>query len=373
MVKLLNRSIQEFCSYISGQDISFACFGVGSQSRRFFENYPDMGARLSFFVDNDPKKQGSSLRIAGKEKPVFLFAKLAENARGNKRPVLLVTSLYAVEILEQLDQCADLDGMETYLLVLMDKARKQDFSFTKGPALIPKKIHYCWFGMGTLPDAFQRYIDGWKRLCPEYEILRHDESNYDVAKNAYMREAYEMQKWGFVSDCARLDIVYHEGGIYLDTDVELVKKPDALLGDRFFCAFQSMGEINTGLGFGSVKKHPFLKELMDAYNGKRFVKEDGALDLTTCTYYQEPVFKRRGFALNGSYQNIGGAVVYPEEVLSPLHLWSGELALTDKTIAIHYYTSTWASEHLRRAVRELRKRYKELETRCRNTATEMGL
>ena len=94
--------------------------------------------------------------------------------------------------------------------------------------MIPKKIHYCWFGGNPMPEKDKKCIESWKRYCPDYEIIRWDESNYDVSKNRYMKEAYEEKKWGFVPDYARLDIIYNEGGIYLDTDVELVKNLDDL-------------------------------------------------------------------------------------------------------------------------------------------------
>ena len=94
--------------------------------------------------------------------------------------------------------------------------------------MIPKKIHYCWFGENPMPDKDLENIESWKKFCPDYEIIRWDESNYDVNKIPYIKEAYECKKYAFVSDYARLDIIYHEGGIYLDTDVEIIKNIDFL-------------------------------------------------------------------------------------------------------------------------------------------------
>ena len=118
--------------------------------------------------------------------------------------------------------------------------------------MIPKKIHYCWFGSGELPDKDKKNIENWKKLCPDYEIIRWDESNYDYKKNKYMKQAYKSKKWGFVPDYARLDILYHHGGIYLDTDVELVRNLDILRYQRAFCGVEKWGNINLGGCSGAV-------------------------------------------------------------------------------------------------------------------------
>ena len=119
--------------------------------------------------------------------------------------------------------------------------------------MIPKVIHYCWFGHNPLPERYKEWIKSWKRYCPDYEIVEWNESNYDVTKHPYMRAAYDAKKWGFVSDYARLDIIYENGGIYLDTDVELVKNLDELLYQEGFAGVDSSGRLSTGLGFGARK------------------------------------------------------------------------------------------------------------------------
>ena len=122
--------------------------------------------------------------------------------------------------------------------------------------MIPKVIHYCWFGGNPIPEKDRRYIEGWKEKCPDYEIIEWNERNYDVSKNKYMAQAYEEKKWGFVSDYARLDLVYQYGGIYFDTDVELLKPLDNLLELEMFCGFESTKYVNFGIGFGAEKENP---------------------------------------------------------------------------------------------------------------------
>ena len=125
--------------------------------------------------------------------------------------------------------------------------------------MIPKKIHYCWFGNNSMPDEYIKYIDGWKKLCPDYSIIRWDESNYDVNKHPFISKAYKDRKWAFVSDYARLDIIYNNGGIYLDTDVQLIKNIDELRRFRAYVGFEAESFINTGLGFGAEKGNIFIK------------------------------------------------------------------------------------------------------------------
>ena len=128
--------------------------------------------------------------------------------------------------------------------------------------MIPKIIHYCWFGGNEIPENDKKCIESWKKYCPDYKIIRWDESNYDYKKNSYMREAYEAKKWGFVPDYARLDIIYNYGGIYLDTDVELLKSLDEILDCEGFFGFESENLVNLGLGFGAVKGNEIIRDMM---------------------------------------------------------------------------------------------------------------
>lgn len=125
---------------------------------------------------------------------------------------------------------------------------------------IPKIIHYCWVGGANKPKSVQYCIDTWKKYCPDYEIIEWNEDNYDFSKNQYMKEAYNSKKWGFVPDYARLDIIYQHGGIYMDTDVEMVASLDSLLEYEGFFGFENTGNgqfyVNCGHGFGAVPNHP---------------------------------------------------------------------------------------------------------------------
>lgn len=145
--------------------------------------------------------------------------------------------------------------------------------------MIPKVIHYCWFGGNPKPEIIQKCIASWKRVCPEWEIVEWNESNYDISKSQFMQEAYASKKWGFVPDYARFDIVYQMGGVYLDTDVELFKSLDDWLKYDAFFAFESGRNIGCGLGFGAEKGHQSVKECLKYYEERHFLI-DGKMDQT---------------------------------------------------------------------------------------------
>ena len=146
--------------------------------------------------------------------------------------------------------------------------------------MIPKIIHYCWFGGNPLPELAQKCIASWKKYCPDYEIIEWNEANYDVSKCAYMKEAYQAKKWGFVPDYARFDIIHNHGGIYLDTDVEIIRSLDGLLENRAFMGFESENYVNPGLIIGGEAGSGEMECIMRWYETHHFMKESGEIDLT---------------------------------------------------------------------------------------------
>ena len=179
--------------------------------------------------------------------------------------------------------------------------------------MIPKIIHYCWFGGNPLPEKDQKCIDSWKKFCPDYKIIEWNESNYDLNRNKYMSDAYKEKKWGFVPDYARFDIIYNEGGFYLDTDVELVKSLDELRSNEAYMGFEGEIWINGGIGFGAEKKNQVIKSLRDMYDDKSFYKEDGEMNLTPSPYYITEFLVNKGLKRDDSMQMIDNMKVYPSE------------------------------------------------------------
>ncbi|MFS1001603.1 glycosyltransferase family 32 protein [Enterococcus casseliflavus] len=210
--------------------------------------------------------------------------------------------------------------------------------------MIPKKIHYCWFGNQPLPESVQKCIDSWIKFCPDYEIIRWDETNYDVKKNPYIAEAYDSGKYAFVSDYARLDIIYEYGGVYLDTDVELLRNLDSLLGYEAFFGLEMPGRIATGLGFGAKKGHGIIKENKIIYESISFFA-NGKYNGKTCIDYTMEVFdKYNKFSTDRIYL-FDDFIVLPTEYLCPINIESGKRKITNNTISIHHYDASWYSNN----------------------------
>ena len=232
---------------------------------------------------------------------------------------------------------------------------------------IPKTIHYCWFGGNPLPEMAVSCIESWKKYCPDYEIVEWNESNFPMDYNDYVREAYEAKKWAFVSDVARLYALVSCGGVYMDTDVELIKPIDSILDYEAISGFESSGEIPTGL-MACEKEHPLFVKLLEDYNGKHFLREDGSLDLTTNVTRITNVCLEYGLVLNNEEQTVGGFTLKPMDWFCPKDHFTGEIHLTDNTLAIHHFGGSWLPEEARCAI-ELIKKYKKfmpkgLATRC---------
>ncbi len=213
--------------------------------------------------------------------------------------------------------------------------------------MIPKKIHYCWFGGNPIPEKDKKCIESWKKFCPDYEIIRWDESNYDIRKNKFISQAYDMKKWAFVSDYARLDIIYNNGGIYLDTDVELVKSLDILLENEAFMGFEKGRVVATGLGFGAIPHQKGIKLLRDSYDNLEFVDSNGKQKSNkdiNCPIINSNILIEHGAVMNDKEQIVHGITLYPTEYFCPLDSATGELKCTDKTFSIHWYNMSWLTD-----------------------------
>jgi len=217
--------------------------------------------------------------------------------------------------------------------------------------MIPKKIHYCWFGKKTIPKKDQKCIASWKKFCPDYEIIEWNEQNYDVTLNAYMEVAYNERKWGFVPDYARFDIIYRYGGFYLDTDVELLKSLDELRVNSAYIGFESEIWLSGGVGFGAVQNNPVIKELRDMYKNKKFKNEDGTLNLTPSPHYITELFVKKGLKRNNQLQIIDGITIYPTDYFGAKDYYTGKINKTVRTISIHHYNASWKTPHQRRMLK----------------------
>lgn len=209
--------------------------------------------------------------------------------------------------------------------------------------MIPKKIHYCWFGRGEKPKLAQKCIASWKKYCPDYEIIEWNEDNFDLDYNAYTRYCYDNKKWAFLSDFVRLVVVAEYGGLYFDTDVELLKSPDELLQYGAFYGFENNSNIATGLGFGAQANHPTILAMRGKYEEVE-PDVDGNYPLIVCPALNTAALIPFGLRLDGSRQNIAGAEILPVEYLNPYDDPTGSLTKTKNTISVHWYSKSWMSK-----------------------------
>lgn len=206
---------------------------------------------------------------------------------------------------------------------------------------IPKILHYCWFGRKPLPPGAQAFIQGWKQRMPSYQVVEWNESNFDVACCEYVREAYESGRFAFVSDYARGQALYLQGGIYLDTDVEVLKPFDDLLLHRSFWGFEAGDFIATST-FGAVPEHDLIRAYLEQYRSRRFLRADGTPDTTTNVEIMTGLWQGQGLLLNNERQVIGNDNLFlPQAFLSPYDYTIGNLTVSPDAYAIHHYAKTW--------------------------------
>lgn len=212
--------------------------------------------------------------------------------------------------------------------------------------MIPKVIHYCWFGRNPKPKEVLDYIETWKKYNPEYEIKEWNEDNFDIHCCKYVWEAYNVKKFAFVSDYARLYALYNEGGIYLDTDVEVRKSFDSLLGNHSFVGWED-NYLGTGV-LASVKSQQWVKDILDTYNGENFISWLGKLNTHPNPYRLNDVLRNYGLKMNHKADVLNTDIaIYPIEVLCANNHEKKKYVITDETISIHHYSGSWSSKKIK--------------------------
>jgi Mannosyltransferase OCH1 and related enzymes len=218
--------------------------------------------------------------------------------------------------------------------------------------MIPKVIHYCWFGGKSFPAEVKKCIQTWKEFCPDFEIVRWDESNIDVNMHPFIKAAYNAKAWAFVSDYARLKIIYEHGGIYLDTDVELLKSLDKICDNECFVAEQQASNyINTGIGFGAIPQHFTIMQMLKEYDSAKF--ELDHKNFLSCPILNTMAFQKLGFSYSSTIQKVGDVTVYPPEFFDPLGTGKGtKYIFSDNTVSVHHYDASWTNgkQRLRRKI-----------------------
>ena len=240
--------------------------------------------------------------------------------------------------------------------------------------MIPKIIHYCWFGRGPLPELAQKCIASWKKYLPDYEIKEWNEDNFDVNIIPYTAEAYQAKKYAFVSDYARFWILYQYGGIYFDTDVEVIRPIDDIVERGNFMGFETDPKpqlnddaseasvapglglgVNPGLGLGVNPGLGIIKKMLDFYEGKHFVHEAVMRNQITVVHIATQVLRENGLKNVGGIQEVAGCFIYPSEYFCPINVTTGRIHVEKNTRTIHHYAGTWVDKKF--SMKEILKRF----------------
>ena len=368
MLKLLYFELKELAEYIRNTNEKVYIYGAGMIGRivipDFLKKY-EIEGYVKAYIDIEPQKHGIYINIGNSKIMIHSTDYLNTVDRDG---LIIITNSHYSPIVELLDTMKNLDGVDAVIFPVLQtqQLKKQNLLSMYGVVkdyskeLIPKVIHYCWFSGKDMPDYLKRCVDSWYRFCSDYEIKRWDESNYDVSKNLYMKQAYEAKKWGFVPDYARLDILYNYGGFYLDTDVELIKPLDSLRGQGAFCGVEKWGNINLGGCSGAIKHHPMLKKLLDYRKNIAFIRDDGTFNLETCGVYETKPFIENGMTVDNTVQRINGMTVFASEYFHPYDYMSGETNITDSTYSIHHFNGGWLDEKRKEERRKTVQAYEKI-------------
>ena len=207
--------------------------------------------------------------------------------------------------------------------------------------MIPKIIHYCWFGRGEKPELAKKCIASWRRFCPDFEIREWNEDNCGDLAIPFMAEAYAAKKYAFVSDVMRLVVLEQYGGVYFDTDVEVLRDISPLLEDEGFVGFENDQFVNSGQVLAAIPHHPVIGAMIAEYKTLHFLNPDGSINAVGCPHLNSDVMERFGLVRNGQEQLVAGIHVYPEDYFNPMDSTTGKLTKTEHTYSIHWYSMSW--------------------------------
>lgn len=231
-----------------------------------------------------------------------------------------------------------------------------------------RTLHFCWFGGAAKPEIVLKCLESWRKFCPEYEIIEWSEDNFDIECCPYVKQAYENKKWAFVSDYCRFWVLYNYGGVYLDTDVELLKSIDDL--PDTFVGFENESVCNSGLIRGANAGDEVCKSMLESYNNDTFIKDNGKLNLSTVCERETSILKSYGLIANGKKQIVNGTTVFPKDYFCPYDYETKKLFVTENTYSIHHYMASWTDGKLsvKGKIYKIIKRLfgKKFAERCRN-------
>ncbi|MCI8891506.1 MAG: hypothetical protein HFH34_09225 [Eubacterium sp.] len=345
-MRIAGNTFSEFDAVSSKKKV--VAYGAADFLRVISQNFQELklDEKIQYVLDSDKSKEGTRIFLKDTEKKIYAPDQL-EKENPDEILILIASSVYAYEIFEQLNQNTKLNNTDCFILSLMIGWHEeiQEIPHRKKEDMdkIPKKIHCFWFSKEKKTALAVKCMESWKRICPDYEIIEWNTDSYDVTANPYMYQAYQERNWAYVSDYARLDVIYRYGGIYLDLDVLLIKSPDLLLKHDFFVGFDYYRGIEAA-AFGAKQGCSVVKEMLDIYKNKSFDPDTGTSLLNLQPMYLDHFFAQKGYQINGKYQDKDDIVIYPKEVFSARNIFTMEDYIKPETIGIHCCVSGWLSE-----------------------------
>lgn len=359
---------ETFVKKIKKKDTKIILFGAGAIGVVTPEILHKLGISqyIDCYLDNDKTKWETTIAACGK-RFVIKSPDYLEECPG-ETVILLNISRFS-DVIKQLERMRCTAHMTCYIMPMMlihnyCSGKSGGEAVITAEQKIPKKLHYMRLGEKKLPDNLKKCMESWKYYCPDYEIIEWNESNYDFGRHPFMEQAYKEGAYGFVPDYARLDILYNEGGLYLDTDVEIKRNIDELLCQDAFCGVEKWQIINFGGLSGAVKKQPMIKKFLDARQDIFFIDDDGKPNKNTCGFYDTRVAIKEGYKLNGKTQTIGNMNIYAYDYFHPYDYMSGLLNETEHTYSVHWFNGGWLDETMKKANEETKMKYLSLYERA---------
>ncbi len=347
-MRFISCSYGDFLRATNGKKI--IQFGASSAWNYYMNIFPNIEKEVvektEYIVDNSQAKQGTIFSIGNCN--IKIVSPDILRTIDDYAILITVSTAFQEDICKQLVEMNLSEDIECFSLQLMtlsfkeaDNSAVDNYFISRKEKKIPARIHSFWFSGEEKPELYKRCVDSWYKHCPDFEIIEWNTKNYDISKNQYMLEAYEHRKWAFVSDYARLDVVYNYGGIYLDMDVELVVSLSPILyADSFFCR-QEDGIVEFGSGFGAPKGDPLVKELLDSYKNEKLVMDNGEINKIPQPERLNPILLKKGIMNSHDSQVIGDALFLSNDYIT---CYSSEESILNPRIGIHWHNGGWLDD-----------------------------
>lgn len=345
MVNLKNCDIKRFEEIVSQKKVII--FGAGRFLEKIMKRSPIIEEKIELIIDNNCA--GKELKFKNKE-IIVNNIDIVKHIHLNNVLLLISSAKYYSEMIDQLDKLSYFNNIDCYVWIFMVYCIPKSKNFFKSTVYqkyktegkkIPTIIHTFWFSGDKKPKLQEECLNSWKRICPNYNIVEWNMSNYDVHKHPFMEQAYRMKKWAFISDYARLDVLYKYGGFYFDLDVEIIQNITPLEYLNSFFAFDCNGVIDLGSGVGVKKENYIIKKLLDSYNNCNFILNENMIDDRPQPIRLAKKFEEIGLKLNGQLQQVQDTIFFPTDYFSPIDFLFYENQKNSNTISIHHYDDGW--------------------------------